>query len=201
MSRSRVEMMVASAAVLGGLIMMIWASSQPDRYQVTTVMAVGPAPSVTDEANIIDIVGSLDRGGIIATAAGLADSGSIRNAAAEDLDLAGALGEYEIDSIPVLSSNLFDITVSGPEAETVADLANAVGTRVQTEFAELYGIYRIEFVTRATPPTNSDRPGVVLVTLAGALAAGGAAAAVLWAAYGGRWRVAGHRGEELDGDT
>ena len=201
MSRSRVGMIVAAAAVVGGLIATIWATSQPDRYQVTTVMAVGPAPSVTDEANIIDIVGSLDRGGIIATAAGLADSGSIRNAAAEDLDAVGALGDYEIDSLPVLTSNLFDITVSGPEAETVAGLANAVGTRVQAQFAELYGIYRIEFVTRATPPTNSDRPAVFLVTAAGALVAAGAAAAILWAAYGGRWRADRRRGEELDGDT
>lgn len=180
---------VLVAAVIGGSAAGAWAASQPDRYSVTAVMAVAPSATVIDDAQIIDIVGSLDRGGVIATAAGIASSGSVREAALEQLGVeAGSLGDYEIDAVPVLSSSLFDIMVSGPDSELVAELTNAIGAQAQRRLSALYSIYQVEFVTQAVPPTNSDRPSVLLITLLGALVAGGATTAVSWAAFAGRWR-------------
>lgn len=181
---------VLGAAVLGGVLSAQWAGAQPDRYSVTAVMAIAPASAIIDESQVIDIIGSLDRGGATATAAGIAGSGSVRDAAAAQLGVApGLLGDYEVDSIPVLTSSLFDINVSGPDAEITAALANAVGTQLQAQFNGLYEVYEVEFVTQARAPSNSGRPGALLVTILGALVAASTATAVLWAALGGRWRL------------
>ena len=191
MINRRVVGVVVVAAVLGGVAAAVWASSQPDRYSVTTVMAVAPSSAIIDETQIIDIVGSLDRGSVTATAAGIASSTSVRDAAVEELGIApGSLGDYEVDSVPVLGSALFDVMVSGPDPEVTAALANAIGVQIQLRINSLYDVYEVEVLTRATPPTNSARPSVVLVALLGVVVAAGAAIAVTWAAFGGRYRTA-----------
>ena len=189
MSSRRVALVVAVAGLLGGALAALWAGSQPDRYSVTAVMAVAPASAIIDESQVIDIIGSLDRGGVTATAAGIAGSGSVRDAATALLGVEpGLLGDYEVDSIPVLTSSLFDINVSGPDAEVTAALANAIGTQLQLQFNGLYEVFDVEFVTQARAPSNSGRPGLLLVTILGALVAASTATAVSWAAFGGRWR-------------
>jgi capsular polysaccharide biosynthesis protein len=189
MNSRKVGLVAVVAAVLGGALAALWAGSQPDRYSVTAVMAVAPASVIIDETQVIDIIGSLDRGGATATAAGIAGSGTVRDGATAQLGVEpGSLNDYEVDSVPVLTSSLFDINVSGPDAEVTAALANAVGTQLQVQFNALYNVYEIEFVTQARVPSTSGRPSLLLITVLGALVAASTATAVSWAAFGGRWR-------------
>ena len=184
----RMVAVVLLAAVLGGGLAALWASSQADRYDVEVVMAVGPSSTLTVDSDVIDVVGSLDRGGITATAAGIATSGSVRDAAIADMGLdPGSLRNYEVDAVPVLSSNLVDISVSGPDPVATAALANAIGERLQSRFTAIYDVYQIELLTPAKAPSESNRPPVLLITVLGALVSGCVAIAVWWAAFGGRW--------------
>ena len=177
----RLTYLVVGAALVGALIAGIWAAAQPERYTSEAVLAVGPAADLTTDGDVIDVIGSLDRGNITATAAGIAASRSVRDGALEAGGVAAEdFDDYEIDSVPVLESNLVDITVSGPDPDTAASMVNAVADQLRTRFAELYDVYRVELLTEGRPSDDSGRPSVLLVAVAGALLAELVALAVWW---------------------
>lgn len=185
----RMLAVAGGAVVVGGGMAAIWAASQPDRYEAEVVMAVGPASTLVEDADVIDVVATLERGGVTATAAGIATSSSVKNAAADEIGLDGSdAGDYEVDAVPVQTSSLVDISVSGPDAEIVASLANATAEQLQVRFEEIYDVYEVEILSPATAPTNSARPSIALVTVLGALVALAISMAVWWAVFGGRWR-------------
>ena len=164
---------VLAAVLLGALLGFAFVRSQPARFEAETVVAIAPADTVVDDAQLIDIVGSLDRSGIPATVAGLASSQSVVEAAAALLPITDEeLADYDVDATPVISANLVDVRVSGPDAETAAALTNAIASQVQTQFAQLYRVYQVKVVTPATVPSDSDRPSPSLVVLGSAALAG-----------------------------
>lgn len=179
---------VAIAVLIGMTAGGVWASSQSERYEVTAVVAIGPSVSLIDEGSTIDVIDSIDRGTIAATTAGIATSSSVKRAAATAAGLDDA-GDYEIDALPVLSSSLVDIIVSGPDPDMTAALANEVAAGLATSVSEIYDVYRVELVNAAEAPRSSSRPGVGLPMLAAGLFAGAGAAALWWAIFGGRWRA------------
>ena len=153
---------------------MLWASSQDDRFSATTVVAITPAAELGGNQEVVDVLGPLDRGSIVATAAGIASSGTVTSSALADLGagLAGNLDEYEVESLQVLESNLIDVTVTGPDAEGAAAYANAIAAELQATFADFYPVYEIRLVTEANPPSNSGRPGTALIVIGAAVLAG-----------------------------
>jgi capsular polysaccharide biosynthesis protein len=164
---------VVGAVLVGALLGLVFVQAQPARFEADTVLAIAPAETVADDAQLIDIVGSLDRSGIPATVAGLASSQSVVDVAAAALNMTGEeLADYDVDATPVISANLVDVRVSGPDAETAAALTNAVAGEVQAQFAELYRVYRVEVLTPATAPSSSNRPSASLVMLGSAALAG-----------------------------
>lgn len=161
---------ILGLAAIAGILAIVWASGQPEQFQATAVVAVGPAGSIEEAAEVIDVVGTLDRGGIIATVAGVADSRSVRDAAIEQLGLVPSdFNGYQLTAIPVLESNLVDISVTGPEAQKTADLTNAVTEQLDERFTALYDIYRLDVVSSASVPDESGRPDAALVGLGAAL--------------------------------
>jgi capsular polysaccharide biosynthesis protein len=171
--------LITLAALVGGALAGYWASSQPERYSATTVVAVAPAESIVDDADVIDVVGGLDRGTTVETLAGLAASASVTQTAAAEIGIDIAeYDDYDVDALRAVGSNLVDITASGPDPQVVADLAAATAAGTAAQFNTLYRVYRVDIVTAAGVPTASDRPSALLVVAAGA-ALGGVAAAVV----------------------
>lgn len=170
---------IGIAAVLGATIAVAWGGFQEERFSATTVVAVAPAESVVQDADVIDVVGGLDRGTIVETLAGLSASSSVTSAAAANsgIDPVDA-GDYEVDAVRAVGSNLVDITASGPDAEVVAALSTSTAQMVAAQFNTLYRVYRVDVVTAADVPSSSDRPSLALVGVAGAVAAGLAASLV-----------------------
>jgi capsular polysaccharide biosynthesis protein len=180
---------VAVAALVGALLGIVFTTGQSDRYTAETVVAIAPADAIVDQAQLVDIVGSLSRSGIPATAAGLGASRSVAEAAAATLSMpADEFADYDVDAIPVIDANLVDISVSGPDSAGTAELANAVAVEVQRQFAELYRVYQVRVVTAAAPPDGTDRPSPVLVVVGASLVAALGAAFLL---SRGRTRPAG----------
>jgi capsular polysaccharide biosynthesis protein len=164
---------VALAALIGALLGIVFTAGQSDRFTAETVVAIAPADAVVDQAQLVDIVGSMSRSGIPATAAGLGASRSVAEAAAATLSMpADEFADYDVDAVPVIDANLVDISVSGPDADRSAALANAVAAEVERQFAELYRVYQVRVVTAAAPPGGTDRPSPLLVVLGAALVAG-----------------------------
>jgi capsular polysaccharide biosynthesis protein len=175
--------------VVGALIALVWVGSQDDRYRAQAVLAIGPASTIVADADLIDILGSIDRSGMPATVSGIATSQSVRDRVAASLGVeAGRLGEYEVDSLPVPSANLLDITVTGPEPQVVAAVANQISEEVRAEFGRIYRVYEITVLTEAREPSNSSRPNGFLVVLGG-FVLGAAVAALLDVALAARRRA------------
>jgi capsular polysaccharide biosynthesis protein len=164
---------VIAAAVIGAVLGLAYVRSQSDRFTAETVIAVAPAATVVDDAQLIDIVGSLDSSGIPATVAGMATSESVVETAAGLLPMTGEeLADYDVDATPVITANLVEVRVTGPDAERASALTNAVASEVQRQFAELYRVYQVKTLTPAVPPAASDRPSASLVMLGSAALAG-----------------------------
>ena len=98
----------------------------------------------------------------------MATSQSVRDRVAAGLGVEpGQLSDYEVDSLPVPSANLLDITVTGPEPQVVAAVANRVSEEVRAEFGRIYRVYEITVLTEASEPSNSSRPDPFLMVLGG----------------------------------
>ena len=164
---------VIAAALVGAVLGLAYVRSQPERFTAETVVAVGPAEGVVDDAQLIDIVGSLDSSGIPATVAGMATSESVVQTAAGLLPMTGdELADYDVDATPVITANLVEVRVTGPDAERAAALTNAVASEVQSQFVQLYRVYQVKTLTPAIAPSDSDRPSASLVMVASAALAG-----------------------------
>jgi capsular polysaccharide biosynthesis protein len=103
----------------------------------------------------------------------MATSEAVVETAAGLLPMTGAqLADYDVDATPVITANLVEVRVTGPDAETAAALTNAVASEVQSQFVQLYRVYQVKTLTQATAPSSSDRPSASLVMFGSAALAG-----------------------------
>lgn len=176
--RTRVAVVI-TAALLGALIALVWGRGQDDVYRAEAVLAFAPAADLDLDADVIDVIGALDRGVLPETAAGLATSGSVKDESASRIGLTEGLGAYRISAAPVFEANLLDVVARGPDPEVAAALANAVADVLAERVEGLYQVYVVDVVTRATPPDAESRSVGLLVAAAALLFAVGAAAVIV----------------------
>ena len=183
---STAALLILGLSMIGGLLAGLWAVGQGDRHSATAVVQLEPASTIEDNRDVVDIVGSLDRGTIIVTAAGLATSGVVTSGAQEQIGMSTTQAEdYEVESLQVLTSHLIDITVTGPNEATAIAYADAIADELRTSFSQSYPVYQIATVTPATVPDSSGRPGVVVIVIA-AMVASAVGGLMLWLAlFGG----------------
>lgn len=183
---SSAAIFILTTTLLIGALAWIWAASRGESYSATAVVQLEPADTIDESRDVVDVVGSLDRGTIVVTAAGLANSGVVKSAAQDQLGLSPLQAEdYEVESLQVLTSHLIDITVTGPNENLSIRYADAIADELQTSFAQSYPVYQMKTVTPATVPDSSGRPGVILIVIAAMIAAA-IGAFMLWLAlFGG----------------
>ena len=179
-------MLVAAAAVIGGLLAWLWASAQGDQFTATAVVAITPADSLEDSSEVVDVLQSLDRGTAVVTAAGMAGSGTVLLSAQSASGLSGEeASDYDVEALQVLTSHLVDITVVGPEEATAIAYADAIADELTVSYAEYFPVYKIERVTDASIPDDAGRPSTTLIVIA-AMIASALGAFMLWLAlFGG----------------
>ncbi len=183
---STAAIFVLSAALIVGLLAWIWAAGQGERFSATAVVQLEPASTVEDNREVVDILGSIDRGPIVVTLAGVANSGSVTTAAQERLGVTEVqMEDYEVEALQVLTSHLVDITVTGPEDTLSIAYADAIADELRLAFAESHPVFQITTVTPATIPESSGRPGTAVIVIAAMIAAA-IGAFMLWLAlFGG----------------
>lgn len=183
---STAAIFVLSAALIVGLLAWIWASGQGERFSATAVVQLEPAATVEDNREVVDILGSIDRGPIVVTLAGVANSGSVTAAAQERLGVTEVdMEDYEVEALQVLTSHLVDITVTGPDEALSIGYADAIADELRLAFAESHPVYQITTVTPATIPESSGRPSTAVIVIAAMIAAA-IGAFMLWLAlFGG----------------
>lgn len=125
-------------------------------YLTRLQLLIVPNMTNFDGRDLIYSLDTLDQRSIVATYVEVVNSNRIRR---EAIDEAGLTPEeaprYQITAVALPEANVLELAVEGPEAERVADVANAAATETIAYVSETYDIYRLELLDPASAP---DRP-------------------------------------------
>lgn len=133
--------------------------------------------AATEIDNPFDVSSSLSvlRGReVISTFADILESSTVRDAAAEQVG-GPVTNRYSAEATVLPGSNIVKLSVTGPAAGVVQEVASSIGEVATSRFAELYPIYRIEILDAASPPARSTSVTIrnmFIAAVAGMAAAG-----------------------------
>lgn len=151
-----VPLLLAAAAVAAAGVS---TAGQQAVYTTHATLVVTPSSRVSDTTDVLRSLETLERRTIVATFARLAARAETRDRAAEAMGVeAGELRRYRISGSVVPNTNLIRVEVRGPEAETVATLADAAGEVIREEGRRLYRVYSLRTVAAAETPRRPARP-------------------------------------------
>lgn len=150
-------------------------------FQASATFVVSPGPGLLG-SDIVNSLGTLDKRSIISTYAEFINSRRIYVDALQVLQLQEtSMTDYTIETVVLPDANILVLTVSGPDPQLAALLANTMGQRAINYISLIYRAYDISFLDSALPPTEPYSPKPVRDSvLASALGLiGGIALAVL----------------------
>jgi capsular polysaccharide biosynthesis protein len=174
---------VATVWALTMAATMLFTARQVPVYRASTSLVVVPDAKIQDPADVLRSLDTLDRRTIIATLARLPMTPESRSAAADALGVPLAdIRDYTVLAGVVPNANIIKIDVEGIDAERAAALCNALARVVSTSAPQLYRIFTLQMIERATPRSRPVRPdmrrnlvvGAIVGLLVGAAIAAGA---------------------------
>lgn len=136
-------------------------------YYLTTplydaVASLIVSPNVQDferSSDLADSLANLDKRSIVATYAEVIDSRQVYDKTFEILEADSEQYQEYTNSVVVLpEANVINITVSGPNPEVAAVLANSIGQYSIDLINSSFPVYSISFVDRAEVPPDPTRP-------------------------------------------
>lgn len=147
--------LTALSAVCAALITSYFATPI---YRASTRFVVLPNPTyLGGESNVIYSLDTLDS--VITTYAEILNSPTIYDQTISALQLGQAdLAEYSHNAVALPDTNIIEISVQGPNPETVALLANTIGLKVVEYVTGLYKIYDMTLLDAAVKPTVPISP-------------------------------------------
>jgi len=124
------------------------------QFSAVARFIIVPSSSLTSGADVVRSLDTLDRRSVVATYAEVMNSSRILENASNflNLDAATILKEYSIQSVDLPDSSVLELTVSGPNPQLAAQLANAIGFQSITFTRSLNLIYELHFLDTAVPP-------------------------------------------------
>lgn len=149
-------------------------------YRSGALVAVTPSASITDPADVLKSLETLERRTVIATFARVSGTPESRQAVStrEGIDV-DTLRAYRVSGSVLPSTNIIRISVEGPDPVVAARYANALATQTAAQAQSMYRIYTMGLLEAATPhrdPVRPDRRRNYLVAVAAGLLVGLAAA-------------------------
>ena len=136
-------------------------AKQQRLYRASTLQVVIPSADLREADDIIRSIDTLDRRNLIATLARIPLTPEAKERAAAALGRnEGDVGGYSVETSVLPSTNVLRIEVEGPDPERTAELANALALVTQNQSGEMYRIFRIETLARASAPHSPFRPNV-----------------------------------------
>ena len=141
---------VVTAAAL--LAAQHFTARQTRSYRATASATVAPSPELTETADLLRALETLERRTVLATFALLPRSRETTEAAAAALGLqAGDLSSYRISAAVVPNTNVIRIVVEGADAKQAAEVANAVSAATAVKAARLYRLFAVAPLDAAVP--------------------------------------------------
>lgn len=128
-------------------------------YRVTASLIVSPNKALVPQQNLVDTLGTLDKRSIIATYAEVLNSSHIYNDSLAALhvqpqDLRG----YTHSAVVLPDANVLELSVTGPDPQTAAILANTMSARGIDYIKGLYQPYDLNLLDPAVPTTSPYSP-------------------------------------------
>jgi|SRR5688572_12010840 len=123
------------------------------QYRSIARFIIIPSSSLTSGADVVRSLDTLDRRSVVATYAEVMNSSRILEGSADflGLDANSIIKEYQIQAVDLPDSSVLELTVSGPNPELAAHLANAIGFQSITFTRSLNLIYELNFLDTAIP--------------------------------------------------
>lgn len=151
-------------------------------YRSSSRFVVSPNPDLITGRDVVNSLEALDKRSIISTYAEFLNSRRIYKETLSTLGLTSDdVEDYEISTVVLPDANILELTVTGPDPNVAALLANSTGKRAIDYIRLLYSAYDISILDPATPPSlpfspQPTRDASVAVALG---LIGGAALAIL----------------------
>jgi diguanylate cyclase (GGDEF)-like protein len=132
------------------------------QYQATARFIITPGSLLTsggDASAVVDGLDTLDRPSIVATYAEVMNSRRILAEALAYLQLQNIdTLKYTIQAVVLPESSVMELTVTGPDARIVADLANGIGYQSILFARGINRVYELNFLDQAVQPVIPISP-------------------------------------------
>lgn len=149
--------LVALATALGASY---WATP---KYKAISRFIVTPGTNLIDRFQVLNSLNTLDNQVITSTYAEVMNSDRIYAEALSVLQLQPIdLKKYKYEAVVVSSTSVLELTVTGPDAQMVAKLANAIGSKTIDFVSNLNQVYSFDFLDIAVPPLEPYSPNLLL---------------------------------------
>jgi capsular polysaccharide biosynthesis protein len=128
-------------------------------YRATALMVVTPSALVTDPADVLKALETLERRTVIATFSRIPTTRESRDAVAATLGGDPKdIRNYDLDGSVLPSTNIVRIVVEGPDPNRAAAIANALAALTATQARGLYQTYTMHVMAAARPSDEPVRP-------------------------------------------
>ncbi len=150
-------LLTALVAIIGALVASYLATP---RYTATArfILTPGSIPAAGPDI-VYQGLNTIDNGTVTTTYAQVMSSGRIYSDAGALLKLSpNDLLAYTYDAQVLANSSIIELTVEGPNADTAAKLANAIGVKTIELMRRLNPVINIDFLDQAAPPAAASSP-------------------------------------------
>lgn len=128
-------------------------------YQANAKFIISPNPTVVNEYDVVNSLEALDKRSTVATYGEFLNSRRVYMNALETIGLDPAeTDEYSIAVVVLPEANILELSVTGPNPQLVATIANTIGSLTIDAVSRLYRAYDVSFLDRATVPTVPISP-------------------------------------------
>ena len=132
-------------------------------YEAIARFIITPSNVLITGNEVVQGLNTLDRQSVVFTYVEVMNSDRIYNDALADLNLNPIdIKDYAYKSVVLSTSSVLELSVTGPDPQIVANLANAIGNQTINFTRGLNQIFVVEFLDVATPPNKpySPRPAL-----------------------------------------
>ncbi len=134
------------------------------RYEATARFIVTPSTNLIDRVQVLSSLNTLDNQVIITTYAEVMNSDRIYIDALSLLQLQpiDVKKKYDYEAVAVSNTSVLELTVTGPDPQLTAKLANAIGNKTINFISSLNQVYNFDFLDIALPPPEPYWPNPLL---------------------------------------
>jgi diguanylate cyclase (GGDEF)-like protein len=133
------------------------------KYKATARFIVTPATNLVDRSQVLSSINTLDNQVITSTYAEVMNSERIYSDSLSLLQLQPLdLEKYKYEAVVVASTSVLELTVTGPDPQMAARLANAIGNKTISFISSLNQVYNFDFLDIAVPDPEPYWPNPLL---------------------------------------